>query len=381
MVGGYYTKEKGIVEQHINAFVLDDPSSLRNELTDLIFLNLDSRYREIAGFTNVTWHASDRFDITAGARLSRNKQTSEQVVGGPVAPLQFGGAIPEFDEGRSSESVFTYSLAPWFEISDDSAIYARIAKGYRPGGPNAVPPLSGAALDAFPVTFDADTLTNYEVGYKLDVGRRISFDVAAYHLVWKDIQVIGQTASGFSYNDNGKGARINGIEAALNLRPTRGLNVNLNGAFMDAELTADTPGLVGGQEGDTLPYSPKVSVGANVDYEWPAFAGATAFVGGSIRYTGKQRAAFRIDNTTISEDPDGNFTADALPQRRIPDYATVDLRAGVDFGKYSLEAYARNVTGSHGITSLDDATGLPAGAIRAAYIQPRTIGLTLSAGF
>jgi outer membrane receptor protein involved in Fe transport len=381
MVGAYYTKEKGIIEQHINGFVLDNPAMLRDQLTDLIFLSLDSRYREVAGFTNVTWHASDRFDITAGARLSKNKQTSSQVIGGPVAPLQFGGAIPEFDDGRSSESVFTYSLAPRFEISDNSAIYARIAKGYRPGGPNAVPPLSGPALDAFPVTFDADTLTNYEVGYKLDVGRRVSFDVAAYHLVWKNIQVIGQTATGFSYNDNGKGARVNGIEGALNLRPSRGMNVSLNAALMDAQLTADTPGLVGGQDGDTLPYSPKFSFGANADYEWPVFAGATAFVGGSLRYTGKQRAGFRIDSDSISVDPEGNFIADALPQRRIPDFATIDLRAGVDFGQFTLEAYARNVTGSHGITALNDADGLPAGAIQAAFIQPRTIGLSLSAGF
>jgi hypothetical protein len=152
-------------------------------------------------------------------------------------------------------------------------------------------------------------------------------------------------------------------------------------AFADAQLTADTPGLVGGQDGDTLPYSPKFSFGANADYEWPVFAGATAFVGGSLRYTGKQRAGFRIDSDSISVDPEGNFIADALPQRRIPDFATIDLRAGVDFGQFTLEAYARNVTGSHGITALNDADGLPAGAIQAAFIQPRTIGLSLSAGF
>lgn len=381
MVGGYYTKEKGIIEQHINGFVLDDPAMLRDQLTDLIFLSLDSRYREIAGFTNATWHVSDRFDVTAGARLSKNKQTSGQVIGGPVAPLQFGGTIPEFDDGRSSESVFTYSLAPRFEISDSSAIYARVAKGYRPGGPNAVPPLSGPALDAFPVTFDADTLTNYEVGYKLDIGRRVAFDIAAYHLVWKNIQVIGQTSTGFGYNDNGRGAIVNGIESALNLRPSRGMNVSLNAAWMDPHLTADTPGLVGGQDGDTLPFSPKFSFGANADYEWAISPGATAFVGGSLRYTGKQRGGFRIDSASITVDPDGNFLADALPQRRIPDYATIDLRAGIELGRFTLEAYARNVTGSHGITSIEDADGLPQGSILAAFIQPRTIGFSLSAGF
>ena len=380
MVGGYYTKEDGVIDQHINGVVLADPSSFRNELKDLIFLTLDSRYKEIAGFTNVTWHASERFDVTAGARLSNNKQSSSQIIGGPVAPLQFG-SIPEFDDGHSSETVFTYSLSPRFEIDENSAVYARVAKGYRPGGPNAVPPLSGPELAAFPVTFDADTLTSYEVGYKLDLGRRVSFDIAAYHLTWKNIQVFGQTATQFGFNANGGDAGVNGIEGSLSLRPLKGLNLNVNGAWQHSELKDDTPGLVGGRDGDTLPYSPTLSFGANADYEWPVSATVTAFVGGSFRYTGKQRAGFRIDPDTASVDPEGNLTADALPQRRIPDYATIDLRAGVDFGQFTLEAFARNVTNTRGITSLDDGDSLSGGAISAAFIQPRTIGLQLSAGF
>ena len=124
-----------------------------------------------------------------------------------------------------------------------------------------------------------------------------------------------------------------------------------------------------------------MSFGANADYEWPVSAGVTAFVGGSMRYTGSQRAGFRIDPATASVDPEGNLTADALPQRRIPDYATIDLRAGADFGRFTLEVYARNVTNSRGITSLDEGDSLSAGAINAAFIQPRTLGLQLSAGF
>lgn len=150
---------------------------------------------------------------------------------------------------------------------------------------------------------------------------------------------------------------------------------------MNARLTADTPGLVGGEDGDTLPYSPKFSVAANADYEWPLSGAVTAFVGGSVRYTGKQRAGFRIDESTVAVDPDGNFIADALPQRRIPDYATIDLRAGVDFNRFTLEAYVRNLTNSGGITSLNNESDLPFNAITAAFIQPRTIGFTLGADF
>ena len=376
MVGLYYTKEKGLIDQHINGVVLDDPGALQAELADLISARVDSRYREVAGFTNVTWHVSDRFDITAGARLSKNKQSSDQVVGGPIAPIQFGGPIPVFETGRSSETVFTYSLAPRFELSDNVAVYARVAKGYRPGGPNAIPPLTGDELAAFPTTFDADTLVSYEVGLKADLARNVSFDIAAYHLDWNGIQLFG-SVNNFGFNDNGEGARVNGVEATLRLRPVQGLNLSANAALMDSKLTDDTPGLVGGVEGDTLPYSPGASFGLNADYEWPLTSTATAFVGGSLRYVGKQRAGFRSEPAVVG----GEVVFVPVDQLRIDGYATVDLRAGVDFDRFSLEAFVRNLTNSRGITSLDDPTGIPDGGHHAAFIQPRTIGVTLGTKF
>ena len=129
--------------------------------------------------------------------------------------MQFGSEIPIFDDGESDESVFTYSVSPRYEISDTTAVYARMAKGYRPGGPNAVPPLSPEELADFPLTYDADTLTSYELGLKSDIGRRMSLDVAAYHLDWNNIQVLGTTPSGFSFNENGGGARVNGFEGTF----------------------------------------------------------------------------------------------------------------------------------------------------------------------
>ena len=384
MLGGYYTHETGVIDQHINGLVLGDPGALKAELADLLFARVDSKYTEIAGFGNVTWHVSDRFDITAGARESHNKQRAEQVVGGPVAPIQFGGAIPDFEPGRSSESVFTYSLAPRFELSPDTAIYARVAKGYRPGGPNVVPPLTGPALDAFPTTFKADTLTSYEVGLKTDVGRHMSFDLAAYHLQWDDIQVFG-SLNNFGFNANAGGARVNGLEGTLALRPVRGLDLSANAAWMDAQLTSDTPGIVGGKSGDTLPYTPKFSFGLNADYEWPISGTIKAFAGGSLRYVGKQRAGFRSEVLIVDGAPvfdeNGQPVFVPVPQRRIPDYATIDLRAGADFGRFTLEAYVRNLTNSRGITALGEADNIPGGGILAAFIQPRTIGVTLGAKF
>ncbi|MEO6199189.1 MAG: TonB-dependent receptor [Sphingomicrobium sp.] len=380
MVGGYYTNERGKIDQSIPGINLTTGQQFNDPiLGSLATALLTSRYRELAGFTNGTFHFTDRFDITAGARLSDIRQRTVQSSTGVLAN---GGSPPT--QGKSKESVFTYSLSPRFEINDHSAVYARIAKGYRPGGPNILPPTAGPDV---PRAYDADTIVSYEIGFKTDVGRRLSLDLAAYHLDWKDIQLF-TVIDNFGLNANGGKAVSNGIEGTLTLRPSRGLRLSANGAYIDAHLTQDTPPFVGGFKGNRLPYTPKISVSLNGDYEWKLGGSTTAYVGGSLRLVGKQRDNFIAGEITGIDPVTGDFTFAFTPQRRIPSYATLDLRAGVQFGRYSIDAFARNVNNSRGVQSLnlvtDQLTGgnaLPNDAIRAALLRPRTIGITLGAEF
>ncbi|WP_294173470.1 TonB-dependent receptor, partial [uncultured Sphingomonas sp.] len=353
--------------------IFDDPT-----LSRLGTALLKSRYREIAGFANGTLHLTERFDITAGARLSEIKQRTSQESGGVLAG---GESPPEF--GRSKENVFTYSLSPRFDINDQTAVYARVAKGYRPGGPNILPATAPADV---PRSYDADTIISYEAGIKSDIGRRLSFDLSVYHLKWKDIQLF-TVIDNFGLNANGGSAVSNGIEGTLTLRPMTGMRLSLNGALIDAHLTEDTPPLVGGFDNDDLPYTPKVSFGVNGDYEWQ-LAGTTTYVGASVRFVGRQRDNF-VAGEIVGVDPDtGEFQFEFSPQRRIPRYATLDLRAGAELGRFTVDAFVRNVTNSKGVNSLstftDELTGgnpLPNDAIRAALTQPRTIGFTVGTEF
>jgi hypothetical protein len=69
-------------------------------------------------------------------------------------------------------------------------------------------------------------------------------------------------------------------------------------------------------------------------------------------------------------------------------YNVIDLFAGVNFGRFDLEAYVKNLGNSHGVTSVTGLTVFggspdtgfplfPNGAIGTGIIRPRTIGLTL----
>lgn len=377
MVGGYYTHEEGLIHQFLGSVDLETGDSLGFPfLDDLATVSLDSKYKELAGFANVTWHVTDRFDITAGGRIAKNEQSARQ-----ISESALGFADNADFTIKSDESVFTYAISPRFELNDQTAIYARIAKGYRPGGPNVIPP----STPDVPFTFKSDTITSFEGGLKKDLGHGASFDLSAFYLNWKDIQLYS-FVNGFGINVNGGTASSAGVEGQLTLHPLQGLSLNVNGAYTNAHLTEDTPPLAGGFNGDRLPYVPKVSVSVNADYEWHLTDSATAYVGGTLAYKGSQRDNFNISRIT-GFDANGPIYQ-FFPQRRIPEYATIDLRGGVQVDRFTIEAYVKNLTNTEGVSSLgvlEDAVFhnniLPDNSIRAALTRPRTIGVQVSAGF
>jgi outer membrane receptor protein involved in Fe transport len=192
-------------------------------------------------------------------------------------------------------------------------------------------------------------------------------DVAAYYLDWKDIQLYA-IVNGVGINANGGTAISKGVEFTATARPTSHLRFALNGAYTDAYLTQDAGPIVGGLEGDPLPYVPDWSLSLSGDYEWPVFDDATAYVGGTFSMTGDQTGDFliRTGSGSIQE---------------APNYETIDLRAGIEFGRWSLEAYVRNLTDERGITSMVPIGVLPNGALGIGTIRPRTIGLSIGASF
>ena len=411
LVGGYYTHEKSDLFQNFIPFDLATQAEIDHGL-DLTLLGpilggalgippafwglwtgfvtdefavvtLDSKYKELAGFGSVTWHATPRFDLTVGGRYSRNKQKSEQftnVLGG--APLL--GELTTIN-GKSDEDVFTWSIAPRYEVNDRVSVYGRIAKGYRPGGPNAIP--LGAPPEV-PSTYDADTIISYEAGVRGETpDRMFGFDASVYYNDWNDIQLFTQIDTDvgpFGVNANGKGARSYGAEVALTARPTRGLNLQANLVYTNAKLTDDTvleeggPNIPGGLDGDRLPNTPEWSASLSADYEWPVWNDARAYVGGNFRWVGDQYS--------------GGFSPTyraAFGERlEIDSYTTVDLRAGVDKGRFNVQLYAKNLFDTDGFGNLAYPRVVPASLeptstarnlVSATPFRPRTIGVT--AGF
>jgi iron complex outermembrane recepter protein len=383
-LGAYYTREKGRILQFYRPFDLATGNPVDPALTlpvgpggsDVVFPNLleaklNSTYKEYAGFGSVTLKLSDRFDITAGGRYSHNKQSTLQSLDGSLLPLSGLAIGPDIKGGQSSENVFTWSISPRFELNDHIALYARAAKGYRPGGPNIVPPGAGSG---FPTQFRADTLVSYEMGIRGEnADRKLSFDASLYYLDWRDIQVLVtyQTNIGpVTADGNGKTARSVGAELTATARPIAGLNITGSISYNDAKLTADLPLGNGGFDGDRLPYAPQWSANVSADYEWALSDKAQAFVGGNIHLVSDQATDF-----------DNGYLATFGRRMVIDGYQNVDLRAGVEFGTITVSLYAKNITNALGLVNAGRFGTRPGTAVNATPIRPRVMGATLSFRF
>ncbi len=360
LIGAYYTEEdSGINPQTISA-VDAGTETFAAGFPTLANASLVSTFEELALFANATWHATPRFQLSFGGRISENDQDASQVLDGILV-----GGLTTFDDVSSSESPFTYSVSPRFEISDDTSVYARVATGYRPGGPNVLPP---GAPSGTPTSYDSDSLTSYEVGIKTgSPDGKFSLDAAAYYLDWEDIQLLA-VINGVGLNANGATATSQGLEFTATARPSAGLTLILNGAYTDASLTQDTDPIVGGLDGDPLPFVPDWSLGLGVDYEWTVLGDSTAYIGGHVGYTGKRTAEF---STRAS---DGSL-------RVVESYTTVDVRGGMDRGRWNFEAFCKNLTDERGINDIIPEGNYPNGAIGLGVIRPRTIGLSVGTRF
>lgn len=355
LLGGFFTNEVSGNKQIVRAY--DMAGRPIAGLDPLAIAELPTRYREFAAFANATYKFSDRFDITAGLRWARNTQRYRQI--------SVGAVVPTADNpGSSAESVLTYSVSPRFHLTDDTMLYARVASGYRPGGPNAT-------LPGVTPTVASDSLTNYEIGLKTILfDRTLTLDLAAFYMDWKDLQMTVDF-NGVSGLANAGSARSQGFEATIGWRPVRGLQLGINGAFTDAKLTSDTPVAVGGLNGDRLPRIPKWSGSLTAEYSFAVGGDAQAKLGGGLRHTGQRVSSF--EGVPAVTNP---VLADA--------YTALDLNAGITFDeRWSLRLYARNLTDTDAAITRDVQTdGLGQRAfIRTTPLQPRTIGLALDLSF
>ena len=331
----------------------------------LYYQNSPAAYLESAGFTDLTCHITDRFDVQLGGRESHiDVIENTSLVSGPLQ-----GATVISPQLVSKANAFTYLVTPQLKLSSDLMLYARLASGYRPGGAN------GVELNA-PFAYGPDKTQNYEFGMKGDfLDHTLSLDASVYYIRWENIQIQLLNSQDLQYQDNGGNAKSEGVEVSVTARPVMGLSLGASFAYDDAALTQDFPGCSAstgtcsissafGLDGDRLPDSARLSgnFSGKEEFPIPVWRDASGFVVGQVSYVG---------------DRVGVFTS--APQRQLyGGYAKIDARAGVKYDSWTVQAYVNNVADRRG--ALDGGLGY---YNQSAFIliQPRTVGLSVAKTF
>lgn len=379
IAGGFYTYEDA--SYTVDAMAINPATG---DVYGTVIMWRDSlKYDEWAVFGNATLRLSEQFDIQFGGRYSENKQKfkhrerNDFPEFGDAGPINGTSSIIINDTNPTAKGQsFTYQITPRFKPSPNHMIYGRVASGYRPGGTNANcdSPLSSVPI---PCQFKPDKTVNYELGAKGDIfGRILSYDFSTFLIDWNDIQIsqiIGE--NGFTYNGNAGKARSKGVELSLEARPVTGLSVKAWAALIDSKLAENIgSNALFGAKGDRLPYTSKWSGRFSFDYVAPVTDSVTASFGATLTYVGQRQGEF------VNIDPETGLAQPELRQV-YPDYATLDLNAGVDIDAFSVKLFIQNVSNKRGVIGggFNNQTTFNPNWFN--YTQPRTIGLNVGYSF
>jgi outer membrane receptor protein involved in Fe transport len=360
MVGLFYAYEDTHTEQDIWGANATTGQIL--PAWNVVLATWPSTLNQEAVFTNFTVHFTDRFDVQLGGRESINRQTYSEVDGGGFSGIfgisnsPLGLVTPQVD---TKDNAFTYLVTPRYRFTPDVMVYARVATGFRNGGPNP----TCAAFD-LPCHFDPDRTHDYEVGLKAAfLEHRLVVDTSVFYMPWKNIQLPFNPPCGCASTViNAGDAKSQGIELKVDARPTS--NLTLSGWFDydDAVMTSVSFAGIGFvyKPGTSLPFSSKYSAHLDAQQKFQISPEATLSVGAQASYVGSRASG-------ISDSPN---------LQHFPGYVQTDLRAGLDLKAWQFMLYANNVANTRGITG----TLLPYQEYNA-YIQPRTVGVSVVRNF
>jgi iron complex outermembrane recepter protein len=391
-IGGFYNNLKnfGDRQEYTPGFANFIASPRIDDLEYISFF--DNSNKEKAVFGEATWNITPALQVTGGVRYYKYDATAR---GGTDLPL-FGGGLTrtpypliQFAPSRIGSGVagsdgFVYKVNASYKAREGLLFYATYSTGYRIGGPNTVAPCilplaPGQNVCALSneLFFGPDKTYNKEVGVRANFfGGRLSFNLNAYHILWKQLQVGSQTINGAVGITTNAGAAVSkGIEFTGTAAITDRLKIAANYAYIDARLTADAPDLIvvnndkfDAFAGDRLPGSQKHAGAVSATYTAPVGDDAELALNWTLTYRGN--VFTKTGNRGFGE--------------TIPSY--VLNRGSITYKKdqYEFSLYALNIFDKYAIASVGNdfsrigpqnpAFGISRRFYSYSVVTPRTIG-------
>ncbi|KPF75269.1 hypothetical protein IP88_07275 [alpha proteobacterium AAP81b] len=402
IVGGFYQRQTRDIEQQYLVGGLADSLSVTGR-PGLWWLTKQDRVdRDYAIFGQLTFDITKRLTLTGGGRYYWYDNSLIGFfgfgAGNPLGPLfGFGEVLcvgPATTQGAPCTNLANVgpggTLSPrksvgnggihklnlsW-QATDDALLYFTWSRGFRPGGINrngTLPP------------YDADFVTNYELGWKTSFfDKKLRINGAVYQLDWDGIQLAFLGQVGLTEIQNAGNARIRGAEFDITVAPVRGLVITASGSYNDARLTtnycristsatnadctAPAGNFIRAPIGQQLPVTAEFKGNLIGRYDF-GIGAYDAHFQTAIAYTGPRWAALRTDQRDILG--------------RMPEYTTVDFSFGVKRGNATAEVYLNNALDDRGNLNrfAQCSPGTCGGITYQIVTQPRTFGIKFGQKF
>jgi len=355
LVGGYYSAFHAT--SHVYSYY-DGFAALfgTNNLADNHRLIDVSQY---ALFGETSYLFADFLKATVGFRYFTYHSDSATSVSGVSAN---GTSATLFGLAQNSGVSPKFNLA--YIPNDNTTLYATIAKGFRPGGPNSpIPPPCAPA----PMQFGPDSVWSYELGEKMRLlDSRLSINGDVYYEDWSNLQQQVAPGCGYKFTTNAGKAKVYGAELEVAVVPTTGLTLSQSFGYTHAtnSTTLQEAGVV---SGDRLLDVPEVTATTTATYRYPL----------PVRQVPGLNLVFRLTNNYVDSIQDITFSRNTLPS-----YDLVNSRIGVEADRWSAMLFVDNLTNKAAL--LSDTGALSANVSifnRVATNQPRTFGVDLNYRF
>lgn len=323
-------------------------------------------------FGDVTWSVTDRLDLTAGLRWTReekeaniygwNANGANTITFGPTLfiPATPNGGVVESGEREFDD--FTWRLVAQYDVSDVLNVWASYARGRRP---DVISFSAGQFVDV-----PAELVDSYEIG-GFWTWETTSLQASVFYSEYENFQTgrFEPQQATFIVDNAGRATQY-GLEAQLDHQFNELVTLFATYAYNFSEFD-DTDENGNPQEfaGNTFRLSPDhaFSLGVLAEYDTPI--GAISII---PTWTWQSEVFFDNDNDLT----------DAVQDERQGDYGIVDLRVRWDAPgeRYYAVAFAENLFDEDYIIdagNTGDAFGIPT------FIagSPRMVGLRVGAAF
>ncbi|MCW1428360.1 TonB-dependent receptor [Novosphingobium sp. JCM 18896] len=262
----------------------------------------------LAAYIQGEFHLSDKFDIVAGGRITRDKKRGDLVRGGVFSGSRTGtgeivsgtgtGALTSFPFNFEKTKP-TFSVGLNYKPNDDVLAYAKISSAF----------LSGGAVGQ--ISFEPETVLSQEVGLKSEwLDRRLRVNLALWHAKYKNVQSaqsgsvvtfngVNQAALGVVVISNGE-VNAKGFELEVNAAPADGLTFGGSVGYTDANLKNPSPLVAQGRPYKLTGVAPWIA-SLNGQYVTPPlFDDATMFFRLDATYQGKYRTIPFTDVASVT---------------------------------------------------------------------------------